>query len=822
MKKTYLNAYMEGSTISMVYLREGRLMRTQVTPEHVSYHRAKDFPPRFRAELSSSRSVRGYREEGKWIRVSWADSYARRAACATAGPLASADIASFEADVSPVRRYVVDHGVEIARPRRAYFDIETDSRISFSEKEKMRILCWSLVYPDGAHHMSMLEEDSDAAERHLLEELWECLEDVDQLVAWYGDGFDFVVLEARSTLLKPKGFRHHARMLYLDHLALFKRMNLNSAESGDEKQSMKLQDVSMALLGEGKDDFDASKTWQTWAGGGEGRARLMRYNLQDTDLLRRIEEKTGYVELFLTLCQACRVFPDSASLRPMAQVDTFMLRLGLENGVHFPTRWREDDEESHFEKFLGAYVMEPKKGLLRNVHVADFASMYPNIIRTWNISPETKRYVEAGAKPSEGLCICPSTGVGFSTELEGMLPMAIRTLLDLRKEWSDKQASLPPGTPEAKEAGRRSMAYKVAANSFYGVVGSPFSRYYDKDCSESITQQGAWLIHRTIEKGAERGMVTVYADTDSCFVVGCTEEEFSSFVKELNSAFYPEIVARTGTKNLNKIAYEKQFDVLVFTGKKRYAGLFAHYKGTRATHESKPEVKGLEYKRGDTLAAARRLQLTFVNILLGRHGSPDGMIAAVEPCADPQVFEALLQKQLDSVLNDALSVGEVKVSKSLGKALSEYEVRIKNDGTPHAQPAHLQVAAILLERGEIASVKKYRSEKVEGQDRPKRVAFEDAPAGTRVEFVVTDAASTPTKVIPAGDYAGEFDRYYLWESLVWPPLERLLEAAMPDHDWTRWQKVRPKKVRGREKNPAQLSLGLETAATRVAAERKKQ
>ena len=63
------------------------------------------------------------------------------------------------------------------------------------------------------------------------------------------------------------------------------------------------------------------------------------------------------------------------------------------------------------------------------------------------------------------------------------------------------------------------------------------------------------------------------------------------------------------------------------------------------------------------------------------------------------------------------------------------------------------------------------------------------------------------KVAPAADYANDPDRFYLWENLIYPATQRLLEAAFPPEkgmaaevlqlrDWRRFENVRPKKARG--------------------------
>ena len=65
-----------------------------------------------------------------------------------------------------------------------------------------------------------------------------------------------------------------------------------------------------------------------------------------------------------------------------------------------------------------------------------------------------------------------------------------------------------------------------------------------------------------------------------------------------------------------------------------------------------------------------------------------------------------------------------------------------------------------------------------------------------MEYVVTDGAASPLKVMPAEDYkAGDEDRYYLWEQLVWPPTERVLACAFPATEWAKaYGRVRPKRT----------------------------
>ena len=54
-------------------------------------------------------------------------------------------IPTFEGDVSPLRRFISDNpAVSIAKPRRAFYDIETDSRDPFPHARHgaARVQCW--------------------------------------------------------------------------------------------------------------------------------------------------------------------------------------------------------------------------------------------------------------------------------------------------------------------------------------------------------------------------------------------------------------------------------------------------------------------------------------------------------------------------------------------------------------------------------------------------------------------------------------------------------------------------------------------------------
>lgn len=741
------------------------------------------------------------------MRVEFKTSWDRRRLCDAIGEkirdAARADAISgifsekapriLEADVGPVRRLFSDNGkLEIGNPRVGFFDLETDSRVTFADAVagKARILSWAMEGLGFAAE-GVLAEDTHEAEARLLDEFFAAADRFDCLVAWNGDGFDFPVIKARAQARKtrhpgaPKEPLIMERWCWLDQLQVFKKYN-QAHDSGEERTSFRLNAVATHLLGEGKDDFDAAKTWEAWAAGGEERARMQRYNVKDTALLPRIEEKTGFVAMHLAVCQVTRCLPDSASLAATQQGDGFLLRLGAEHGHRFPNkpRWSEDSAP---DPFKGAYVMDPKVvGAIDDVHVCDFAGLYPSIMRTWNMSEDT--LLRGRAPEDVPSCKLPDRDVRFRVDKRGIYALALDTLVAKRAEYTKRADAAEPGSEEWSRFKRLSSAYKIIANSFYGIVGSPYARFFSPTIAEGVTQTGAWLIRYVMEVAERSGMTPIYGDTDSAFAQG-DAATFEHIVDELN-ANWPALTANLGcTECRIKLEFEKSFKRLVLVSKKRYAARFARYKGKDAPADMKPEVKGLEYKRGDTIRLAREMQSELIDALL----SP----------APPSIEEAkeFVSKWRRRVLEEPLSLADVTLSQAV-KSLDEYKDRFTSKkcgggsskakcgydfggvevtyerGTPRAEkcpkcgeprkfyphPAHVRVAKMLKARGE------------------------DVTAGTRVEFVIVRAAEDvdeTMRVAPASDpgVLDAVDRDAYWDNRVLPATARVLEVVFPGTSW---------------------------------------
>ena len=79
----------------------------------------------------------------------------------------------------------------------------------------------------------------------------------------------------------------------------------------------------------------------------------------------------------------------------------------------------------------GAFVQEIKPGLYKNIAVLDWAGLYPNIIRTLNLSPEVMAEDVFGDVIRVKNKFMKKTL--YFKKTEGLLPELVRTVIEERK-----------------------------------------------------------------------------------------------------------------------------------------------------------------------------------------------------------------------------------------------------------------------------------------------------------------------------------------------------------------------------------------------------
>ena len=232
--------------------------------------------------------------------------------------------------------------------------------------------------------------------------------------------------------------------------------------------------------------------------GGGGRAEAIQaryrddldtfadYARTDARLAHEIVRKLDLVTLAVARSRLTGMTPDRVSAS-IASFDFLYLAALGRRGVVAPTVRSDDARVSRHQ--AGGDVFEPVTGIHENVWVFDFKSLYPSVIRTFNIDP--LGYVEHPA-PGDAV-VRLSDGAAFRRG-EAILPAMLDELFPQREA--------------AKRAGDAvaSQAVKILMNSFYGVLGTPACRFHNVAVANAVTGMGRRLLRWSKRWFEERGL----------------------------------------------------------------------------------------------------------------------------------------------------------------------------------------------------------------------------------------------------------------------------------------------------------------------------
>jgi DNA polymerase elongation subunit (family B) len=169
------------------------------------------------------------------------------------------------------------------------------------------------------------------------------------------------------------------------------------------------------------------------------------YNIVDTQLIKQLDDKLKLIELVLTIAYEAGInYEDTSS--PVKTWDAIISNYCLEQGVVLP----QQKHEPH-ASLDGAYVKEPVPGWYKNVVSLDATSLYPSIIMTNNISPETYLYtIDMDVdtflqKPKHGIDenkIVTPIGAVYDRTKRGVLPVLVERFMKMRREAKNEMLRL--------------------------------------------------------------------------------------------------------------------------------------------------------------------------------------------------------------------------------------------------------------------------------------------------------------------------------------------------------------------------------------------
>jgi DNA polymerase I len=488
--------------------------------------------------------------------------------------------------------------------------------------------------------------------------------------------------------------------------------------------------VSERLLGERKEPVKMHEIERFWRGSPEEFARLVRYSQKDSVLAMALVQKLNLMDKYVALSKVSgTLLQDTLNSGETTRIENFLLREFNKAGYVLPCRpasrevsLRDGDKRKELK---GGFVLEPEKGLHSDVVVFDFKSMYPSIIRSFNICPTT---IIKGKEVKNAIETVAGTRFVPKDVRVGIMPTILERLMKSRTE-AKKKRTRTKDSFKKKAYDAEQWALKIMANAFYGHMGYARARIYDLDVANTITACGRDIIHKTkdsIEK--EHGYKVVYGDTDSVMVKVDTDDLEKT--RRVANKISREITE--GLPGIIELEFEKVFKKFLPLTKKRY---FAwRFEPSDDGWKEGIEMKGVETVRRDWCELVSDTLKDVIDIIL----KGDDSMEAVS------YFTDVVQK----LVKNEIPMQKLVVTKTMTKAPKDYA---------GMQP-HIELVKKLQTRnsGEIPGV------------------------GDRIGYVIVKGIGLLSKRAEDPSYVEERgiqvdSRYYIDNQLL-PPVERIFAA----------------------------------------------
>jgi DNA polymerase II len=392
--------------------------------------------------------------------------------------------------------------------------------------------------------------------------------------------------------------------------------------SGSRYEDLSLETVASEVLGEGKSvkSSGEAKVEELERLRAVSPDEFCAYCLRDSELVLGILARTGLDGLTARRAALTGVSLDLAwtSIPAFERVYGSELRA---RRVAVPPK-----AERRVSGAAGGTVLEASAGMFPRVLVLDFRSLYPSIMRSFNVDPLA--YARAGARPPLPTDIAAPNGARFDRE-PGVMPGLIAEYA------GEREKAIAAGDEVA------AYVYKILQNSFYGVLGAEGCRYARTEIAGAITSFGKKFLTLARDFFEARGLRVLYGDTDSVFVLSGLPEAGgpegsgygelmsmgSAAAEDLNAEIARRVRDEYGLESLLRIRCEKAYAKFLIprlkseTGEggrgrsKGYAGLLLAADGSSGV-----EVKGMEAARTDFTPLARDFQVALLGLAFSGAG----------------------------------------------------------------------------------------------------------------------------------------------------------------------------------------------------------
>jgi len=350
----------------------------------------------------------------------------------------------------------------------------------------------------------------------------------------------------------------------LDYFDLYRKFTYTAQES------YRLDHIAKVELGESKDGnpYNTFKDWYT-----NDYQSFIEYNIQDVEIVDKLEDKMKLIELCLTMAYDAKVNYTDV-LGTVRYWDVLIYNYLKEKNIVIPQK----KSSEKVEKFEGAYVKDPQVGMHKWVMSFDLNSLYPHLIMQYNISPETlipssekapekmvDKILNGKVRNDTPYCMTPN-GAFFRKDKRGFLPELMETIYNDRTKYKKLMLQAQQDYEDTKDKKylkyiaryeNIQLAKKISLNSAYGAIGNNWFRYFDLRNAEGITTSGQLSI-RWIEKSLNSYLNKLLETNNEDYVVASdTDSVYITFEHLVSKVFGESPETSKVVKFLDQVATDK-------------------------------------------------------------------------------------------------------------------------------------------------------------------------------------------------------------------------------------------------------------------------
>jgi DNA polymerase-2 len=341
----------------------------------------------------------------------------------------------------------------------------------------------------------------------------------------------------------------------------------------------------------------------------------------------------------------------SSRVSPGTGISSIEMLTALREGILVP--WQKQEAEMFkpaadlFSADQGGLVYQPRIGVHKDVAEIDFVSLYPAIMVHFNISPET-------ILPDPNADnIVPALGLAIDTSEDGLIPKALRPLLEKRIELKKCLASTPAWNPYYKGFKRRASALKWLLVTCFGYLGYKNARFGRIEAHQAVTAYGREMLLRAKEAAEDMGYEVIQMYVDGLWVRHPEKKQPTDIEPLLL-----EIQDRTDLP----ISLDGIYRWVVFVGSRqnkarpvanRYFGVF---------QDGSLKVRGIDARRRDSTPFVSEAQLHLLELLTSMEDPTQALPEAIQ----------FLKSRLRALREGRVSLADLLVRQRLGRKLEAY------------------------------------------------------------------------------------------------------------------------------------------------------